>query len=232
MVFFSYDVSSFFLVTWLSKLLRFKIVTFEHNTIPKKNRFQKIFHLLASKNITRVCYTPDGVSLYQELGKLSKLVLHPIIEKAELINRVGVKVDAERVFCPSASGNLNRTIEFSKKHPDKIILLKTSQHVDLKNVKTATFFEDYNQILASSGFIYLPVELVGRISGPFYEAISINKLIIVRDNEFGRFVKKSFPNNVLYDDVDFLEYARPPELDIKKYNEKADNMLWEVIFGA
>lgn len=193
-------MTNLFLISYISKLLKIDLYTFEHNTIPEDGFFKSLLQRMCLKNVSRICYTPKAVDVFKKIGQRALYIPHPAI-KLNVIKNNDNELDAcykKMVFCPSGSSDLELIKLKAKEHSDFLFVVKSNEKIKIKNVLVKRYFNNYGFLIENADFVYLPVSFSSRVSGPFFEALAHSKIIIVNDNDFGRFVKSKYPNNVCF----------------------------------
>ena len=232
----SYDVSSLFIVVYFSKLFNMKLFVFEHNTVPTKGMHKKILQFICFDWVHRICYTPRAVEIYKSLNQKSKYIPLPIPIKEDFENKLNKSLTLNNkefdfvVFCPSSSASMNKVIEKAELYKNILFIIKTKIIINLDNVVTKQYFENYEDIIESVDFFYLPVSLDSRVSGPFFEAIGAGKKVILSKGYFYDYAKKEFKQYILCDEDDWnFSTSKMVEMDIDKYNTDIINNIKKYI---
>ncbi|MGY0215747.1 hypothetical protein ACWJJH_00010 [Endozoicomonadaceae bacterium StTr2] len=228
----SYDVLNLFLIGIVAKILKIRLITFEHNTVPtKKVSIKYIFQYICSKSIQRICYTKEAQKTYILMGKKAHHIEHPVLSQKDKKHHNEDLEFSEKfkgiIFCPSASSDLRNIINLAERNKNYLFLVKTQEKTNLANIKCKFFFENYNQLISVSDFIYLPINFENRVSGPFYEALEKSKTIIVDKNKFGLQMKKKYNDFVIYSDEKLLK--KTIKFNAQNHNSSINNKLREII---
>ena len=212
-VFLSYDISCFFLISWYCKLLSLRVITFEHNTVPRSDRKGYLFHRLVSSSVVRLCFSKTSINEYKKLSKAAIFVEHPILENIfieddnEYQEIISYSSNYEStVFCPSASSNFDEIIDFAKKNPNFLVISKGKLEVKgVENLRCFPRFNCYKLLMKKSDFIFIPVDFYGRVSGPMYESLRYSKSVILLNNHYGRECKEAFGEHIILIDEPFIK---------------------------
>lgn len=225
-IFLSYDITNFFLLSFIGKILKIKLITFEHNTSPGNSKFKKILQKLCLKNVKRICFSKQIQRQYKALNIDTTIIEHPIINESEKINNPVHLESLSRgfehiVFCPSASADLSELKLFCQKYPRFLFIVKSKKNFNFTNCYASNFFEEYDWIMSKSSFVYLPINIEGRVSGPLFGGIYHSCKIIVNRNEFGQFCHDQFDNLVQYSDVEWV--TNKENFNVIEYNQMVIN---------
>lgn len=223
----SYNANVMFLLMWVANLTGLKVFCFEHNTVPGTSKIKRVLQKLCTSKLIRLCYTPQVLSYYEKLDSTGIYIPHPLlnINRNHLVSSCdflkGLIKDRLIVFCPSGQSKIERVIKQAQANPDVYFIVKTQKKINLKNVKTERFFNNYYGVLNACDIVYLPIDFDYRVSGPFYEAVAFNKPILF-DGEglfqdyakvkFSEQIINSFSKRINFEGVRSEEYNE----DIKK----------------
>lgn len=224
----SYDITNFFIISHIAKLLKVELIVFEHNTLPGRSVNKKILQKLCPNNSLRLCYTIKAKQEYIALNKLAVLIPHPLIREID-VNSKNKNIERlinkyERVvFCPSASADVKKVIAHARTKPKFLFIVKCKQSIDASNCFTSAFFDEYDWIMEVSDFVYLPISFSGRVSGPMYGAILHSCKVVVDRNEFGKEAFNQFEGMVQYSDEPWIENKIP--FNVNLYNKTIVNKI-------
>jgi hypothetical protein len=229
-VFFSYDISNLFLVTYLAGLLGVKIKVFEHNTAPGQSIFKKVLqNICYNKVLLRFCYTKDISKQFYNGVEIGHPMTSLVIPTNNRENIFEVTSFEHVVFCPSASASLERIYELASKNLSALFIVKSISKIKYKNVICQKYFDNYELVLNSCDYVYLPVSGLDRISGPLYEAIAVSKKVIVDRNDFGKQALAMFPMYVQFFDEPWV--ISSDTFDKDTYNKQVINKLRLILYG-
>jgi len=220
-VFLSYDITNFFLLSFVAKILKIELIAFEHNTSPANSKFKQILQKLCLQNVKRICFSRQIQRQYEAINIDATIIEHPIINENEKVN-TPVKLESlssnfeHIVFCPSGSADLSELEKFCKEYPHFLFIVKSKVNLNSTNCYTASFFEDYDWIMSKASFVYLPINIVGRVSGPLFGGIYHSCKVVVNRNEFGFFCHQQFGELVQYSDQYWV--TNEEKFDVLKYN--------------
>jgi len=231
----SYDPLLFFLVVYFSKFMGIKLYAFEHNTVPVKGLHKYFFQYICFDWINRICYTPKAVEIYKQMGQKAIYSPHPIINyennlyKSDQLSQQIFHYKKKYkfiVFCPSSSMSIDRLLLKAQEHSSFLFIVKTKKTINLDNVITMPFFDNYNELLCASDFLYLSISLNARVSGPFFEAVGAGKKIILQKGAFYDYAVEHFKDYVL-DDESGWEFGIIPrkKINLEKYNNEIKSKL-------
>ena len=224
--FLSYDLLFMPLVVFCLSILGKTIFVFEHNTAPT-TRAKRIFQKLMGRRVRHFVYAPHISRVFSELQLNYVTISHPI-----LLGAVGgasgageldlIREKASRcqsiVFAPSGTSNPEDIAQFAAQHLDKFFVVKTAVSMGAENIFCASRFEDYIEIMHKCDFVYIPFSRVDKVSGPFFEAIGLNKRIILTRDAFGIYGKTEFPDLVRFADEGFDCFSEGARIDVDQFN--------------
>ncbi len=231
----SYDITSLPIISFLNKFFfrDVKVLTFEHNTAPvKKKSIKSTLHKISGDKLIKLCYSNSLTKLYRDFSCKAIHVHHPILTLKKAVNQNN-QLNENYVFCPSGSSDL-KCIREAPVLFNRPIVFKSK--IKIAGVDTVPYFDDYYDVLSKCKLVYLPVTLHNRVSGPFFEALYYNKLIVVERNNFGFFAKDVASNNVIFSDEikkadEYLAKLKFKKFDCYKHNQFIIKKL-RVIFNA
>lgn len=230
-IFLSYNANVMFVISWVAYLLKIKVYCFEHNTVPEKasSFLKRNAQRLCSERLTRLCYMPSIVELYRDLNQSAIYVPHPAINVELDLNKSPIQTQKNfrlTVFCPSGHNNVDRIELLAKRNVNILFIIKSKSSTSTNNVISKSFFEDYYEVMAACDVVFLPIKFDFRVSGPFFEALRLNKKVIVDDCEFGNYVKNEFPSHVI---KDFSDSREPRNFDFVAYNKRIEESLKGIV---
>jgi hypothetical protein len=205
-VFVSYDLATFPLLSNSLHRMGIKLASFEHNTAPTSG-LRGMFQRLGASNVRRFVYTPYLMELYQSNGIKAEYVPHPCIpcEIQPEGSHEWASIVAERSrgytktgFCPSGSVTVNQMEEIARLYPDFLFVIKSKETSCLANVLSAPYFEYYGNAMQQCDFVVIPFASNRKVSGPVFEAIAMGKPVLVLNNRFGNYIKSMFPEQIFF----------------------------------
>ncbi len=201
----SYDVTNLFIISFFANFIRGKLIVYEHNTTPGDSLLKKTLQKLCFNKVLRICFSDDIKNEYKRIHQKAIVINHPIVREKDKIGvssylKKLVKQYDKIVFCPSANADLSRLTHYCNLYPDYLFIVKSKEKISSKNCYANQFFDEYNWIMNIASFVYLPINITGRVSGPLYGAIYHSCKVIVNRNDFGRFCHIHFAGLVQYDD--------------------------------
>lgn len=236
--FLSYDLLTFPIIALYLQLLGIKIYTFEHNTIPTTFS-KKIFHKLFKTSVTRLALTPYTTNYYIRIGLNCKHIPLPCVRGkknmlASLEELPEIKKRKDNfewiALCPSGSINPNQLEQIAKRKPHILFAYKCKSPIKLPNIITYSYLSQYEEALLSFDFLYIPMEKHFKVSGPVYDAIALGKTVILKNNNFGRYIRSLFPSLVFFEDHDWTLKETHNHTDkIDSYNNRIHEMLKDLV---
>lgn len=204
--FLSYDLLFFWLVAFYARFLKIKTSAIIHNTAPT-SFIKKIPYFFTPKSTLFFSFLPKNTSVLKELGCKAININHPLIkpntiQSSKEIQNISKKIHKNfehLIFCPSGSVNLSVIEKLAKENIQNFYIVKSQFNSPLQNIFTAKFYKDYGALMDFCDAVFIPFDSKGKVSGPFYEAIALSKTVIVKNNYFGRHVKKQFPGQVIFE---------------------------------
>jgi hypothetical protein len=225
--FMSYDVSSMFLVVFYGRFLGLNLYAFEHNTIPS-SFLLRVLQRIQGRQLRHLCFSVDSLNAFRKIGMKACLTEHPLYSKisnAPLPRKLLDKKKGFRsmVFCPSASASFELICAKARMYSDVLFVAKTEYVSSQANLYVEKFFQDFDSIFRASDAVYMPMEgrYLGRVSGPLFEAMSLNKPIILSEGGLHDFVVEIFPEHIHLDSqrtFELLPFRAVPTYDVSRYN--------------
>lgn len=222
-VFFSYDLLTFPVISHFAAFLGIKVLCFEHNTAPR-TRSRRFLHHAMSSGVKRLVYGAHIMPLYTDAGIEAIYVPHPCVrpkestgddsEWREIVADHG-QHSKNVAFCPSGSVTLELIEKVAVQHADTLFVCKSTRSSSVKNVKCRKYFEAYSDALAGCDFVCVLFPLEHKVSGPVFEAIAMGKPVMVLENAFGQYMKSLFPGAIFYSSEDI---PREVVVSVDEYN--------------
>lgn len=235
-LFLSYDLATFPLISRLANLRGSRVVCFEHNTAPQ-TKIKALWHQFSAESVQRLVFAPHIKKLYDELGLNAHYIRHPIIRPSRSLvdsnEWWNIKSQIPRqiqnvALCPSSSVILEEVEIVAQKMAHTMFILKGNGKSNLTNILFHPFFHDYATAMKESDFIFVPFPHEHKVSGPVFEAIATGKPVLVLPNVFGRYIKRLFGDQVFFPGQDVPKQIAPIAVD--DYNDKILSSLIKV-FG-
>lgn len=205
-VFLSYDLATFPLVSNVLQWMKVDVTCFEHNTAPS-SRLRGMFHRLGARNIRRLVYTPYLKDLYRSFGLKAEYVPHPCLPCETRPEGAGewtcivaghLQGHTRTGFCPSGSVTVAQMNEIVSFYPDVLFVMKSKEASPLPNLLSASYFEYYGNAMEQCDFVTVPFSSDHKVSGPVFEALAMGKPVMVLENQFGRYVKSLFAQQIFF----------------------------------
>lgn len=212
-VFLSYDLATFPLVSNVLHRMGVKVACFEHNTAPS-SVLRGMFQRLGATSVRRFVYTPYLKELYQSKGIEAEYVPHPCLPCATQPDGVHEwksivsghsRGFTKTGFCPSSSVTVTQMEEIAGLYPDVLFVMKSNKASRLPNLLTAPYFKYYGNAMEQCNFVTVPCSSDHRVSGPVFEALAMGKPVMVLENLFGKYMKSAFPDQVFFSGNPVLE---------------------------
>lgn len=236
----SYDIVALPFLTLLAKVLFIELYTIEHNTIPV-NYINRFIQKMCFRNVCRICLTPNSAKVFKLLGGKSRYINLPLVK----LNRAKNFPDKKRrsspnrpfVFCPSINSDLKVIYDVAAANKDLDFLVKSEGNsLNLPNVKCVTYFNNYLELMESCEIVFIPYQLAYRVSGPLFEAVSLNKKVLLLPGNLYDYASLCFKNNVFplksYDISALVKLTldtNAQEGIIREHNFKVKEDLYELI---
>jgi len=224
--FLSYDLLLMPAVVALLRLRGWRVFAFEHNTTPN-SPMKRSFHRAIGKEVCHFSYAPYVSDRFSNLGLKVRTISHPILTSPKEASGAGPEValvlsrsgEFENVvFCPSASVSWEQIEPLATSRPRTLFVVKSNAKVNAKNVLSFPFFEEYLEILAICDAVYIPFSRDDKVSGPFFEALGAGKIVVVKDNVFGRYAKSEFACQVRFEDEEWSQSSCHVKVDLISHN--------------
>jgi hypothetical protein len=223
-VFLSYDLATFPLISNFLEKMAVNVTCFEHNTAPN-SQLRALFHRLSAKSVRRFVYTPYLEEFYHSLGIRAEYVPHPCLpcevdpggshEWTSIVSK-SFRRYRKTAFCPSGSVTIAQMKGIARLYPDVLFVMKANQVSCLPNLLTAPYFEYFGNAMEQCDFVVIPFGSDYKVSGPAFEAIAMGKPVLALNNLFGRYMKFHFPHHIFFAGESIP--AVIPKIDIDKYN--------------
>ena len=205
-VFLSYDLLTFPVISHVASFLGIKVVCFEHNTAPR-TRLRRFLHRLVSREVSHLVYATHIMTLYEEAGVDATYVPHPCVrliqesggesEWSEIVEAYGQRFD-KVAFCPSASVSLELITHVADQYSDTLFVCKSTRSSTRSNIVCRSYFKAYSEALSGCDFVCVLFPYEYKVSGPVFEAIAMGKPVMVLENAFGKYMKSLFPDAVFF----------------------------------
>lgn len=205
-VFLSYDLLTFPLVSNVLHWAGVKVICFEHNTAPS-TRLRRMFHSLSARAVRHFVYTPYLEELYNFLGLDAVYVPHPCLscethpsgstEWKTLVSKRSYE-DRRIGFCPSGSVTITQMEEIARLYADVLFVMKSKESSRQSNLISVPYLQLYGDALSQCDFVVVPFASTYKVSGPVFEAIAMKKPVLVQNNAFGKYLKALFRDQIFY----------------------------------
>ena len=239
-VFLSYDLATFPLVSNVLQKLSVDVVCFEHNTAPS-SKLRGWFHSFSAKNVRRLVYTPYLQDRYLSLGLKAEYVPHPCLpcevqtagsQEWASIAAKGSHGYTRIALCPSGSVTVAQMEEVACLYPDVLFVMKSKESSRLLNLLSLPYFKDYGIAMNQCDFAVIPFSSEHRVSGPVFEAIAAGKQVMVLNNLFGKYVKSLFQGKIFFCGEALPDTDVEADFCLSEYNRTIVQMLSTTVNGA
>lgn len=241
-LFLSYEVKFFFLISFYLRYKKIKFFLFEHDTLNLKKKFNFFFNKLIDRSAIRLVYTKNQYFFVKKFFKTDCYITnHPIIKDNKDLNKLYSNRDIDLknlqknykgfILIPSRFNiNFSHLYSFVEKNNNFLFIVLSKKIKILKNI---IFIENIREnIVKKVDAIYLPLnDLIYRyrVSSWIYKGISYNKKIILDKDFTYKFEKKRF-DNFIFNTNESLDNIIRKKINIKKsfienYNLKLVNDL-------
>jgi len=233
-VFLSYDLLTFPIISYVAGILGTKVICFEHNTAPR-TRSKRFLHRIISSAVKRLVYATHIMPLYSDMGIDATYVPHPCVRPVDAPGddsewREIVTSHRQRfekvAFCPSASVSLELIEQVADQHSDTLFVCKSTRGSTRKNVECRSYFKAYGEALKSCDFVCVLFPFDHKVSGPVFEAIAMGKPVMVLKNSFGKYMKSLFPDAIFFPGED---KPRESVISVDQYNKSIISKISECI---
>jgi len=210
-LFLSYDIKIFFLISIFLKLNGVKIILIEHDTLNPKKKFYFFLNKLLSKRIIRLVYTKEKFYFVKKhFSDKVNIIDHPIIKDNKKSNKLYLNkkiiLDSSKkiILIPSRFNiDFKLLYSFINNHKNILFLVLSKKVKILDNVM---FVENIREnIIKKINAIYLPLDnniYRYRVSSWIYKAIAHKKQIILDKGFTYNFEKKRFENLIVNSEED------------------------------
>jgi hypothetical protein len=237
----SYPIYFIPIISLLTKLIGVQVILFEHNTVLSLGaRLKKIWIKFNCGNLKRLFYLESPINNYSGIPGVNYYIDHPIlpplaISELEESKEVSDHRSYEYIcFCPSSNADANIICNAVITNKNIFFIIKDSgEKINVirkaKNVFISKYFDNYSSILSGCDLIYIPFALLGRVSGPFFEGLGANKVVVVDFGEFGTWAVNRFDGPVT-NDLKKVGMCSPLSNEyIDDYNDKLIGKILEVV---
>lgn len=233
-VFLSYDLLTFSVISHVAGIVGTKVLCFEHNTAPR-TRSQRFLHRIMSSGVKRLVYATHILPFYVGAGIEAIYVPHPCVRVNEAPSNDGdwrgiLAEHRQRfkkvAFCPSASVNLELIEQVADEHADTLFVCKNTRSSARENVECHKYFKAYGEALEGCDFVCVLFPFEHKVSGPVFEAIAVGKPVMVLPNAFGKYMKLLFPDKIFYPTEDV---PRDSVISVCEYNRQIVKAISQII---
>lgn len=179
---------------------RVSIPTFiiSHNNL-SRGKMSLFFFKKISQHVSHIFFEKFIKDSFKELKNKVFCIPHPINPNVE--NNMYTEEITNLIFCPSSSSShveIQRFSELLKKQSKFKLYVKSDTLNSSTNIIVKKYFNNYEKLLATSSFIFIPFKYDYRVSGVFYDAMVLKKNILTTETS-GKFMKemsRKYPNIV------------------------------------
>jgi len=195
-----------------------------HNNLTRGKLSLAGFKII-SKVVIHVFFEDYIKKEYDSLVKNKIVVIpHPINPNIADLKEEKKEEERNIIFCPSASSDIlavKKLIHYVKSHKMFKFYAKGDYNYESENIVIKKFFKDYESLLLISEYIFIPFKYDNRVSGIFFDAMSLKKTIITLDSS-GKFMhemSKLYPNSVyVLKSISHIEHV-----NISSHQQTVDN---------
>lgn len=187
-------------------------VAFLHNNIDKKG-ISEFFFKRINKKVTFIVYEEYIKDFLQKIvHNRIALVPHPIsFEMAEFVpNKLSNSIFAINVNLGDKS--FDDLVSFAERRGMQLFVKSSSKKEDIpQHVHIKGYYEDYVSKLKQASFVAIYAPYNYRVSGVFYECMSLNKKIYFMNTDtlFPIEMQKQYPLNVEFKELDSIKNLKP-----------------------
>lgn len=214
-LFLSYDIKIFFLISFFLKLKKVKIIIIEHDTLNPKKKFYFFLNKLVSNFVIRLVYTKEKFYFVKKyFSSQVKIIDHPIIKdnkkfnKLYLNKKINFSTSKKIILIPSRFNiDFKFLYNFINNHKDILFLVLSKKVKILNNIIFIKNIRD--NIIKKINAVYLPLDnnvYRYRVSSWIYKTIAYNKIVILDKGFTYNFEKKRFGNLIINteEDINFF----------------------------
>ncbi len=183
-----------------------------HNNL-EKSGLSRFFLFNISKNIQFIAFEEYIVSYMDQKGLKGHYLPHPLQIEAKRGKQTILNTE-QFIFAPHINVHSNFFKElsgFAIKNQLKLYIRSDSQDNMPEHIIAKPYFNDYETLLWHAAFVALNISYNYRVSGIFYEAMMLNKIIIFAEASY-RFTKEmaiQYPENVCINNLDAIKNMKP-----------------------
>lgn len=232
--FLSYDLALMPILMFVLRVIGCRVIAFEHNTVPETT-LKKIFQKASGKDLLHVTYAEHVSHTFEYLRLSSCVVDHPALVPERAANWPEVKClesikgSFEKIiYSPSGSVRWGDIKKVALEYPEYLFVFKGKPLSDEYNVISFGVIEGYFEMMSFCDAVYIPFDWKTKVSGPFFEAMAMGKIVVLKDNDFGRFCKSKFPDRVGFR-ISEIDFNLMPEFGIVDYNNEIVEKLNQII---
>ncbi len=216
-LFLSYDIKIFFLISFFLKLNGVKIILIEHDTLNPKKKFYFFLNKLLGKLVIRLVYTKEKFYFVKKhFSDQVNIIDHPITKdnnksnKLYLNKKITLGSSKKIILIPSRFNiDFKLLYNFINNHKNILFLVLSKKVKILNNVM---FVENIREnIIKKINAIYLPLDnniYRYRVSSWIYKAIAHKKKIILDKGFTYNFEKKRFGNLIVNSEEDINYFLK------------------------
>jgi len=214
-LFLSYDLKIFFLISFLFRLKKVKIILIEHDTLNPKKKFYFFLNKLIDNLVIRLVYTKEKFNFVKKFfSNQVSIINHPIIKDNKKLNKLYshkkiIFRNSKKIILIPSRFNIDFTNLYNFIDNNKNILFVVLSK-KIKILDNVIFIHNIREnIIKRVDAIYLPLDnsiYRYRVSSWIYKAIAYNKKIILDRGFTYNFEKKRFSNLIISseEDIDFF----------------------------
>ena len=158
-----------------------KIPTFTilHNNLTRGKLSMYFFNKI-SLNVSHIALE-EFIKKYLTIKVNNKIFFLPHPLNQNILNLQNENREKGLIFCPSASSSLeeiNSFADFINKQSYFRLVAKGPKEYSKQNVIVKKYFNNYEELMSKCEFVFIPFKYDYRVSGIFYEAMTMGKTVI------------------------------------------------------
>lgn len=210
----SYDIIFLPIIFYTGLIRDIDFLTIEHNTVlePEEKYFKmKSFIHSLCKRVRRMCLSHTAVDLFKNISCEAYFIGHPLLA---VPNTLPAPLNFPRVtvFAPSRNADLSLVCAISKSNPNIDVYIRSSKNSIVYGSNIYILdnmdYSHYLNFIRSSDFILIPTSFHSRVSGSFYEALSLKKKVLTNRSVLTQEYDRFFPNICFIDKNYKFEYCK------------------------
>jgi hypothetical protein len=200
-IFSSFDNISFFLKSNLLSKISNRIYIFNHNNIDaiRNSKIKKYLYKKINLNVTHFVFEEYFKDYLKKIGIKNQIITVPHLVERKNLNVKKKDFQILKIFIPSNNYEFDYITKLIKTSNNSFFTIKSNYNFNNKNVKSKSFFDNYEKIFSNHDIILLPlkVQYDYRVSNIINESFSFSKPCFCFRNKLTRYLNEKYPNMIL-----------------------------------